>query len=101
MNLFLIAAIGGLALYFLSSTRPTKMFGPWIGGEAIPIVLTVSRSDGAAIYVATQVLPSGEKFVKIVASTGEAWYYVGDISTFNVNELASYNTVPPGMYVVG
>lgn len=104
MNIFLIAVIGGLALILYSNVQPTKMFGPWINGnstEGIPILKYVKRADGAMIYVALQVIPSQGNFVKIVASTGESWYYLGDLTTFDVTQLASYNQVPVGMYMVG
>ena len=60
------------------------LYGPWIGID-IPVESVSTLSDGSDVYVAKQ-----EKYVKMVTSTGEAKYYIGDISSFNVNEWNSY-----------
>ena len=60
------------------------LYGPWIGPD-IPVESVTTLSNGSSVYIAKQ-----EEYVKMVTDTGEAKYYIGDISSFNVNEWNSY-----------
>jgi hypothetical protein len=62
------------------------LYGPWIGDKCLPAV-TNKLTDGRIVYLAED-----GAHTKMVASNGEAKYYVGKIAQFDAAKWTTYTT---------
>jgi hypothetical protein len=89
----------------------TIMYGPSVANASpvgVPIVKkTQNPVDNSWVFVALDTetfhgenTTETDQLVKMVSTAGDAYYYVGDMTTFDITKISTYTPVPAGAYLV-
>lgn len=89
----------------------TTMYGPSVANGSpagVPIVRkTQNPADNSWVFVALDTetfhgenTTETDQLVKMVSTAGDAYYYAGDMTTFDITKISTYTPVATGAYLV-